>query len=108
MMNEASIRPNSKNTLACNCGMSSGWRAAPSRKRLHMMPTPMHAPAAPSPMMSRDNVRSLRVDNIASGPPLPFGLVPTSVEAVAPTYIGNESQRARYYSFRNRSRHRPD
>src|SRR5215470_2209684 len=51
MMKEASIRPSSRNTLPCSCGMSSGWRAAPSRNRLHMMPTPMHAPAAPSPMM---------------------------------------------------------
>ena len=25
--------------------VSSGWRAAPSRKRLHMMPMPMQAPA---------------------------------------------------------------
>src|SRR5262245_38717973 len=51
MMNDASIRPSRRNTFACNCGMSSGWRAAPSRKRLHMMPTPMQAPAAPRPII---------------------------------------------------------
>jgi hypothetical protein len=51
MMSEASIRPSKRNTLACNCGMSSGCRAAPSRNRLHMMPTPIQAPAAPSPIM---------------------------------------------------------
>ena len=51
-MNDASIKPSSKNTFACNCGISSGCRAAPSRKREHMMPTPTHAPSAPSPIMS--------------------------------------------------------
>src|SRR6266567_2993055 len=49
MMNEASIRPRSRNTLACSAGIISGWRAAPSRKRLHMIPTPTQAPRAPSP-----------------------------------------------------------
>src|SRR5205814_3460450 len=39
MMNEASIRPSNRNTLACSAGIISGWRAAPSRKRLHMIPT---------------------------------------------------------------------
>src|SRR3972149_3685283 len=51
MMNDASIRPSSRNTLALGELVSSGWRAAASRKRLHMMPTPMHAPAAPTPIM---------------------------------------------------------
>ncbi|BAL26609.1 complex I NDUFA9 subunit family protein [Azoarcus sp. KH32C] len=63
---------------------------------------------SPNPIMSRDNVRSLRIDSVASGAPLPFGLTPSSVEAVAPSYIGNESQRARYYSLRNRQRYRQD
>src|SRR5215831_17862499 len=49
MMNEASIRPSSRNTLPCSCGIISGWRAAPSRKRLHMIPTPTQAPSAPRP-----------------------------------------------------------
>src|SRR2546425_628099 len=51
MMKEASIRPRSRNTLACSAGIISGWRAAPSRKRLHMIPTPTQAPRAPSPTM---------------------------------------------------------
>src|SRR4029077_10948700 len=50
MMYDASIRPSSRNTFACNWGISSGWRAAPSRKREHMMPTPTHAPSAPRPI----------------------------------------------------------
>src|SRR5262249_27560848 len=52
MMNDASIRPSSRKTLACSVGISSGWRAAPSRKRLHMMPTPTQAPSAPRPIIS--------------------------------------------------------
>ncbi len=42
----------------------------------------------PNPPMSRDNVRSLRVDNVARDTPLPFGLPPTALEAVAPGYLG--------------------
>lgn len=58
---------------------------------------------APQPMMSRDNVRSMRVDNVASGAPLPFGMVPAALETVAPTYIGDSFLRARYYAMRSRS-----
>lgn len=63
---------------------------------------------APTPVMSRDNVRSLRVDNIAHGDPLPFGMTPTALEAVAPTYIGAGHLRARYPAMRSRAarRHR--
>ena len=43
------------------------------------------------PMMSRDNVDSLRVDNVASGQ-LPglesLGVRPSAVAAVAPAYLG--------------------
>ncbi|MBA4741155.1 MAG: complex I NDUFA9 subunit family protein [Azoarcus sp.] len=42
----------------------------------------------PNPPMSRDNVRSLRVDNVAHDSPLPFGLTPTALEDVAPGYLG--------------------
>ena len=31
----------------------------------------------PGPLMSRDNVRSMRVDNVASGAPQPWGRRPT-------------------------------
>jgi NADH dehydrogenase len=59
---------------------------------------------APQPLMSRDNVRSMRVDNIASGAPLPFGLRPTPIESVVPIWLGAGSSRARYYPFRRHSR----
>ncbi len=59
---------------------------------------------APEPLMSRDNVRSMRVDNVAHGAPLPFGLAPTALEAVAPAWLGEAAPRARYYPFRRHAR----
>lgn len=59
---------------------------------------------APQPLMSRDNVRSMRVDNVAHGEPLPFGLKPTALEAVAPAWLGEAGPRAAYYPFRRRAR----
>ncbi|MFA7605825.1 MAG: complex I NDUFA9 subunit family protein [Rhodocyclaceae bacterium] len=59
---------------------------------------------APKPLMSRDNVRSMQADNVASGTPLPFGLAPTPLEAVAPGYIGLSNCRGRYYPMRTRAR----
>jgi len=59
---------------------------------------------APQPLMSRDNVRSMRVANVAGGPPLPFGMTPAGLEALAPTWIGGGHLRARYYPMRSRVR----
>jgi NADH dehydrogenase len=59
---------------------------------------------APQPLMSRDNVRSMRADNVASGDPLPFGLRPTALESVVPGWIGTGSSRTRYYPFRRQAR----
>ena len=50
---------------------------------------------APQPLMSRDNVRSMRVDNVASGAPQPWGRRPTPLEAIAPTWLGEANKRAR-------------
>lgn len=57
----------------------------------------------PSPLMSRDNLRSMRRDNVASGAPLPFAMTPTPIEAIVPSYLGDGSPRARYYPMRTRA-----
>lgn len=62
----------------------------------------------PGPLMSRDNLRSMQVDNVASGTPLPFGLKPTALEAIVPSYIANATTRGRYYHSRTRARRGPD
>ncbi len=49
----------------------------------------------PGPLMSRDNVRSMRADNVAAGVAQPWGRVPTPLEAVAPAYLGTANKRAR-------------
>ncbi|NMF98351.1 complex I NDUFA9 subunit family protein [Aromatoleum toluolicum] len=59
---------------------------------------------APRPLMSRDNVRSMRAANVAGGAPLPFGMTPAGLEALAPTWIGGGHLRARYYPMRSRAR----
>jgi uncharacterized protein YbjT (DUF2867 family) len=59
---------------------------------------------APQPMMSRDNVRSMRVDNVTDAEPLPFGLQATAIEAAVPQWLGNEAVRASYYPLRRHAR----
>ena len=59
---------------------------------------------APQPLMSRDNLRSMRVDNITAGEPLPFGLRPTALEAVVPSWLGQDTVRASYYPLRRYAR----
>jgi NADH dehydrogenase len=49
---------------------------------------------APQPLMSRDNVLSMRNDNITTAP-LPCGVTPTPLEAVAPAWICDDTPRAR-------------
>jgi len=44
------------------------------------------------PILSRDNLASLSVDNVCSGPIAPeLGIVPVSMEAVVPGYLKNEA-----------------
>ena len=56
-----------------------------------------------TPLMSRDNVRSMSVPNVASGQ-LPglqaLGITPTPLEAVAPDYLGQLYQRQALDRFR--------
>lgn len=53
----------------------------------------------PGPLMSRDNVRSMRVPNVASGVPQPWGRHPTALETIAPCYLGPLNKRGRYTAF---------
>lgn len=57
------------------------------------------------PVMSRDNLDSMRVDNVASGPIAPeLGIVPTPLEAVATDYLGRRDRRSRFDELRGRAR----
>jgi uncharacterized protein YbjT (DUF2867 family) len=53
----------------------------------------------PGPLMTRDNYRSMQVPNVATGPqPLPFGLAPQALEAVAPAYLAPSANLEEHYS----------
>ena len=57
------------------------------------------------PLMSRDNLASMEVDNMASGqlPSLQaLGITPAAMSAVAPTYLGNKGPRSRLDGWRSR------
>lgn len=54
---------------------------------------------APGKMLTADQYYSMRVENTSSAP-LPFGIVPTGVDTVAPTYISGVYPRSRFGTFR--------
>lgn len=59
----------------------------------------------PGKLMTRDNVRSMTLDNVCDcGFPAVFGFAPTPMEAVVPLYISGATPRARYRWFRFRAR----
>jgi NADH dehydrogenase len=59
----------------------------------------------PGKLMTRDNVRSMTVDNVCDcGFPAVLGFAPTPMEAVVPLYISGATPRARYRWFRFRAR----
>jgi NADH dehydrogenase len=59
----------------------------------------------PGKLMTRDNIRSMSVDNVCRCDfPGVFGFAPTPLEAVAPLYITGATPRARYRWFRFRAR----
>lgn len=61
------------------------------------------------PLMSRDNLDSMRVDNVATGrlPGLQaLGIQPTALEDVAPGYLGAQDPRGRLDAFRAMARRR--
>jgi NADH dehydrogenase len=53
------------------------------------------------PILSRDNLDSMKVDSVLSGPLAPeLGIEPASIETIAPLYLGNASLRTRFNHFR--------
>ncbi|HVO89656.1 MAG TPA: complex I NDUFA9 subunit family protein [Casimicrobiaceae bacterium] len=55
----------------------------------------------PGKMMTRDNLASMRCDNVCSGafPPI-FRMTPTTLEAIAPEYLSPEALHSRYDYYR--------
>ncbi|MBI3371513.1 MAG: complex I NDUFA9 subunit family protein [Betaproteobacteria bacterium] len=57
----------------------------------------------PGPLMSRDNLLSMQMPSV-SEQPLPFGIVATPMEAIAPRYLLRGGPRAHYGAYRDRAR----
>jgi NADH dehydrogenase len=56
----------------------------------------------PGHLITRDNLRSMSVDNVCAGPfPQVFGFEPSPLEAVVPEYLVGTGTRARYQRFRH-------
>ena len=56
----------------------------------------------PGKLITRDNLRSMTVDNVCQGPfPTVFGFAPSAMEAVAPEYLAAGHMRARYDQYRH-------
>lgn len=56
------------------------------------------------PVMSRDNLASMQVDNVATAPIAPeLGITPAALEAIAPQYLAGRTPRARYDAYRTRA-----
>lgn len=60
----------------------------------------------PVKLLTRDNHRSMKVDSVSTGT-IPFGIRPTALEAVAPSWLAARNPRNRYNLFRDRTRGRP-
>jgi uncharacterized protein YbjT (DUF2867 family) len=56
----------------------------------------------PGKLMTRDNVDSMKLDSVSTSR-LPFGITPTAIEAVAPSWLAGRTPRGRYRQFRDRS-----
>jgi uncharacterized protein YbjT (DUF2867 family) len=57
----------------------------------------------PGPLMSRDNVLSMRKDSVcACGFPARFGFAPVALEAIAPEYLASNAARSRFDFIRTK------
>ena len=58
----------------------------------------------PGPIMTRDNLKSMSVDNVCSEPwPAEFAFKPSSIEGIVAEYLTDATQRGRYKYYRNRA-----
>jgi NADH dehydrogenase len=58
----------------------------------------------PGKLLTRDNLRSMSVDNVCDGPfPAILGFQPAPMEAIVPEYLGGAAARSRYTVFRYRA-----
>lgn len=56
----------------------------------------------PGKLMTRDNLASMRVDNVCADPwPAQLGFQPSSLEAVVPEYMAQATRRTRYSRYRH-------
>jgi len=56
----------------------------------------------PGKLITRDNLRSMSVDNVCSGTfPAVFGFMPSPMEAVVPEYLARSMSRGRYDQYRH-------
>jgi hypothetical protein len=60
----------------------------------------------PGGLMSRDNIRSMRLANVSDAK-FPFGIQPTPLEAIAPAYLKGIYARSRFAAFRYRAGRKP-
>lgn len=57
----------------------------------------------PVKLMTRDNYYSMKVDSVCDCE-FPFGIAPAALEAMAPSWLGDHTSRARYQGFRGQAR----
>jgi NADH dehydrogenase len=59
----------------------------------------------PGPLMTRDNLASMKLDSVCSCPfPAVFGFAPSAMEAIVPEYMASAGLRGRYANYRRTGR----